>query len=106
MFSFVLMLNTPMQPMDMDSSLFIVAAAFFIIFGYYTAVSAMRVGEVSFVSPFRYSAILFALLIGFLFFKEQPDAYALLGIIIIMISGILLMIRNNSANSSKNKLLS
>ena len=105
-FSLVLMLNTPIQPMDMDNSLFIVAAAFFIIFGYYTAVSAMRVGEVSFVSPFRYSAILFALLIGFLFFKEQPDAYAFLGILIIMTSGILLMIRNNSANSSKNKLLS
>ena len=105
-FSFVLMLSTPIQPMDMDNSLFIVAAAFFIIFGYYTAVSAMRVGEVSFVSPFRYSAILFALLIGFLFFKEQPDAYAFLGILIIMTSGILLMIRNNSANSSKNKLLS
>ena len=87
--------------MDMDSSLFIFAAAFFIIFGYYTAVSVMRVGEVSFVSPFRYSAILFALLIGFLFFKEQPDAYAFLGIIILMISGILLMIRNNSAHSSK-----
>lgn len=105
-FSLVLMLNTPIQPMDMDNSLFIVAAAFFIIFGYYTAVSAMRVGEVSFVSPFRYSAILFALLIGFLYFKEQPDAYAFLGILIIMTSGILLMIRNNSANSSKNKLLS
>ena len=100
-FSFVLMLSTPIQPMDMDNSLFIVAAAFFIIFGYYTAVSAMRVGEVSFVSPFRYSAILFALLIGFLFFQEQPDAYAFLGIIIIMTSGILLMIRNNSVRSSK-----
>ncbi len=105
-FSFVLMLNTSIQPMDMDSSLFILAAAFFIIFGYYTAVSAMRVGEVSFVSPFRYSAILFALLIGFLFFQEQPDAYALLGIIIIMTSGIALMIRNNLANSSKKKLSS
>ncbi len=100
-FSFVLMLNTSIEPMDMDSSLFIVAAAFFIIFGYYTAVSAMRVGEVSFVSPFRYSAILFALLIGFLFFQEQPDAYAFLGIIIIMTSGILLLIRNNSVRSSK-----
>ena len=105
-FSFVLMLNTSIEPMDMDSSLFIVAAAFFIIFGYYTAVSAMRVGEVSFVSPFRYSAILFALLIGFLFFQEQPDAYAFLGIIIIMTSGILLMIRNNSQKSSKKKLSS
>ena len=92
--------------MDMDNSLFILAAAFFIIFGYYTAVSAMRVGEISFVSPFRYSAILFALLIGFLFFQEQPDAYAFLGIIIIMTSGIALMIRNNLANYSKKKLSS
>ena len=56
----------------------------------------MRSGEISFISPFRYSAILFALILGFIFFDEQPEKIALLGIAIVMLSGIVLMMRNNS----------
>ena len=82
--------------MGLQNSLFIGAAAFFIIFGYYTAVLVMRAGEISFISPFRYSAILFALILGFIFFDEKPDKIALLGIVIVMLAGIVLMIRNSS----------
>ena len=56
----------------------------------------MRNGEISFISPFRYSAILFALILGFIFFDETPDETALIGIAIVMLAGIVLMIRNNS----------
>ena len=75
-------------------------AAFFIIFGYYTAVLVMRSGEISFISPFRYTAILFALILGFIFFDEQPDKIALLGIVIVMLSGIILMMRNSSVKKN------
>ena len=75
-------------------------AAFFIIFGYYTAVLVMRSGEISFISPFRYTAILFALILGFIFFDEQPDEIALLGIVIVMLSGIILMMRNSSVKKN------
>ena len=75
-------------------------AAFFIIFGYYTAVLVMRSGEISFISPFRYTAILFALILGFTFFDEQPDKIALLGIVIVMLSGIILMMRNSSVKKN------
>jgi len=81
--------------LSLTNSLYIFGAAFFIIFGYYTAVLVMRIGEISFIAPFRYSAILFALLIGFIFFKERPDAYAFIGIAIIMFSGIFITLRNN-----------
>jgi len=96
LFSIVLITNTAFQPLDLQNSFFIVAAAFFIIFGYYTAVLVMRAGEISFISPFRYTAVLFALILGFVFFDEQPDKIALLGMLIVMISGIMLMLRNNS----------
>ena len=96
LFSIILMLNTSLQPLNSQNSLFIFLAAFFIIFGYYTAVLVMRNGEISFISPFRYSAILFALILGFIFFDETPDETALIGIAIVMLAGIVLMIRNNS----------
>ena len=100
LFSIFLMVNTSLQPLNPQNSLFIFLAAFFIIFGYYTAVLVMRSGEISFISPFRYSAILFALILGFIFFDEKPDKIALLGIVIVMLAGIVLMIRNSSIHKS------
>ena len=100
LFSILLITKTAFQPLDLQNSFFILAAAFFIIFGYYTAVLVMRSGEISFISPFRYTAVLFALMLGFVFFDEQPDGTAFLGMTIVIISGIALMIRNNSVQKS------
>ncbi|SPH21596.1 Riboflavin transporter [Ascidiaceihabitans donghaensis] len=58
------------------------------VIAYYGIVAAMRVGEVSFVTPFRYSRLLFALVVGFFVFQERPDALTLLGSVIIVASGI------------------
>ena len=100
LFSILLITKTAFQPLDLQNSFFILAAAFFIIFGYYTAVFVMRSGEISFISPFRYTAVLFALMLGFVFFDEQPDGIAFLGMTIVIISGIALMIKNNSVQKS------
>ena len=58
------------------------------IFAYYCIVAAMRVGEISFVTPFRYSRILFALVIGIGIFGERPDMLTLLGATVIVASGL------------------
>ena len=100
LFSILLITKTAFQPLDIQNSFFILAAAFFIIFGYYTAVLVMRSGEISFISPFRYTAVLLALMVGFVFFDEQPGGIAFLGMTIEIISGIALMIRNNSVQKS------
>lgn len=55
---------------------------------YYAIVAAMRVGEVSFVTPFRYSRLLFALAVGVVVFGERPDTAMLIGSAIIVGSGI------------------
>ena len=99
-FSVFLLINTPFQPLNTQNSLFILLAAFFIIFGYYTAVLVMRSGEISFISPFRYSAILFALILGLIFFDEKPDTTAFFGIVIVMLAGIVLMMRNSSVQKN------
>ena len=100
-FSVFLLINTPFQPLNTQNSLFILLAAFFIIFGYYTAVLVMRSGEISFISPFRYSAILFALILGLIFFDEKPDRTAFLGILIVMAAGIVLMMRNSAVQKTQ-----
>ena len=100
LFSVILLINTPLQPLNTQNSLFISLAAFFIIFGYYTAVLVMRIGEISFISPFRYTAILFALILGLVFFDEKPDIIAFVGIVIVMLAGIVLMMRNSSVQKN------
>ena len=103
LFSIILMINTPLQSLNTQNSIYIILAAFFIIVGYYSAVLVMRSGEISFISPFRYTAILFALILGFIFFDEQPDKIALLGIVIVMLSGIILMMRNSSVQKKSTR---
>jgi drug/metabolite transporter (DMT)-like permease len=49
---------------------------------------AMRAGDVSIVAPFRYAVIPFALLLGWLVFGEKPDASAMIGIALIVGSGL------------------
>lgn len=55
---------------------------------YYAIVAAMRVGDVSFVAPFRYSRLLFALIVGALVFGETPDLAMLSGATLIVGSGL------------------
>ncbi|MCV6595335.1 MAG: DMT family transporter [Silicimonas sp.] len=54
----------------------------------WTLTTAMRIGEVSAVAPFRYSRIVFALILGFVVFNEVPDALTWVGAALIVGSGI------------------
>ena len=96
LFSIILLAKTPIQPLNIQNSFFIILAAFFIIFGYYTAVLVMRIGDISFVSPFRYSAIIFALILGSIFFKEWPNLSSFIGICIVTVAGGLLLYKNHA----------
>ena len=58
------------------------------VLAYYAIVGAARVGEVSFVTPFRYSRMLFALIVGYVVFSERPDALMLIGATVIVASGL------------------
>jgi drug/metabolite transporter (DMT)-like permease len=60
---------------------------------YYAITAAMRVGDVSVVTPFRYSRMVFALIAGVLVFGETPDAMMLAGVVIIVGSGIYTVLR-------------
>ena len=63
-------------------------AAVFLIGGYLTAVDYMRHGDISVIAPFRYSVIVWAILVGFIVWGEVPDVYMLIGTVIVVLTGI------------------
>ena len=73
---------------DSGQILLVVLAAFFGVFAYWAITAAMRLGEVSVITPFRYSRLVFALIIGALVFGERPDGWMLLGATLIIGSGL------------------
>ena len=73
---------------DLRNSFFILYTAIFVSIGYIASVAAMRFGDVTFVSPFRYTALLWATVMGFIFFKEIPKFTTLLGGSIIILAGV------------------
>ncbi len=56
--------------------------------GYWAITAATRIGEVSVVSPFRYTRLLFAIAVGALVFAEPLDAPTLAGSALIIGSGL------------------
>jgi drug/metabolite transporter (DMT)-like permease len=63
------------------------------IFAYNALTLAMRTGEVSVVTPFRYTRLLFALLVGVVVFGERPDLATLIGSAMIVGCGVLILTR-------------
>ena len=49
---------------------------------------AFRYGEATFVAPFRYSGVFWALLAGFIAFGELPSGMALIGAVLVVSSGL------------------
>ncbi len=66
----------------------LLAAVVIGVLAYYAIVAATRIGDISIVAPFRYSRLVFALIIGVLAFGERPDTLTLIGAAIIVASGI------------------
>ena len=64
------------------------ASSCFLLVGYYAGVEAMRVGEVGAVSPFRYTNLIWALILGLLVFGDFPDTLTIVGAVIIVVSGL------------------
>ena len=72
-------------------------------FGYLLLITSLRLGELSAIMPFRYSRIVFLLILGFLVFGERPTASMLIGATLILISGVYIMWREKVVKSGLKK---
>ncbi len=80
-------------PMDLTAWAFTIAASVSIIGGYLFSVQVMRVGEISFVAPFRYTGLIWALVLGWFVFGDWPAPLTLIGAAIVVGSGIFMLYR-------------
>ncbi|HSH43834.1 MAG TPA: DMT family transporter [Arenicellales bacterium] len=79
--------DRPVLPAMFD--LVLLAGAFVVGgFGYYALVVATRTGEVAVVVPFRYTRLVFAMVLGAIVFGERPDPLTLSGAALIVSAGV------------------
>jgi drug/metabolite transporter (DMT)-like permease len=76
------------EPVETGHVVRLAISAVFLIVGYIFGVMTMRVGEIGFVAPFRYTLILWAILFGIVMFGEWPDAWMLAGSAVVVGSGL------------------
>lgn len=88
-------LFVPWVPVSGGDFGLLLLAALLVGGGYLASVMAMRVGEISFVTPFRYTGLLVSLLLGFLLFGDWPDFITLLGALIVVVTGLFTLYRES-----------
>lgn len=76
------------QPVGGREWLMLTGAAAALIVGYLTVVMTMRMGEISFVAPFRYTALLWAMALDFVIFGHVFDALTMVGAALVVGTGI------------------
>lgn len=68
-------------------------AAVGLIIGYHCIIMATRVGDISFASPFRYTSLLWAIVLSYLVFNQIPTQNTLIGAAIVVASGCYMLYR-------------
>jgi drug/metabolite transporter (DMT)-like permease len=84
------------QPMSGLQLVILCAGSVLLAVGYQLIVLAMRLGEVSVVGSFRYTAILWAVAIGYFVWNEVPNVVAVVGIAVIVASGLYIIGRERN----------
>lgn len=75
------------MPTATEAGLTLLASALLTI-GYLSAVAAMRVGDISFVAPFRYASLIVAITLGLIVFGEWPDLWTWTGAALVVAAGV------------------
>lgn len=88
-------------PLAVADTAVLAGAALLLIVGYQFIIKAMRSGEISFIAPFRYTSLMWAILLGFLLFGDLPDLPMIVGSVIIVGSGLYTLYRERVVGRSR-----
>jgi drug/metabolite transporter (DMT)-like permease len=89
------------QPVSSFDFGLMAAAAMILLFGYHFIILSMRQGDISFVAPFRYTGLLWAIVLGFIVFGDVPDAAMIIGSATIVGSGVYTLYRERQRGGEK-----
>jgi drug/metabolite transporter (DMT)-like permease len=87
------MLVEGFQPITAVQTGWIVLGSVFLVGGYLFTVMSLRGTEVAYTAPFRYTQIVYALILGYVVFSDVPDGWSILGIVLIVGSGLFTLYR-------------
>ena len=88
------------EPVSGSEAVLVLGASAFLIVGYLSSVMVMRVGDIGLIAPFRYTALLWAILLGWLAFGTLPDTLTLIGAGIVVASGLFTLARERALRRS------
>ena len=88
-------------PMTGKSTALLALAAVLVLIGYQSIIMAMRVGDISFIAPFRYTALISSILLGLFIFADVPDLPMVIGATIIIGSGLYALYRERIVGRRK-----
>jgi S-adenosylmethionine uptake transporter len=83
-----------------DIWVLIISSAVVIMAGYFLSIWVMRVGDVSFTAPFRYTQLVWALLLGWFVFGEWPGWMTLTGAAIVVATGVFTFYRERKLSAA------
>ncbi|MBO9447800.1 DMT family transporter [Ruegeria sp. R14_0] len=92
---------TGWQPVPLGAGVLVACAAVFVLTGYLCSVMVMRVGDVGFVAPFRYSSLVWALALGWLVFGDWPDTITMLGAVLVVAAGLFTLFRERHSQAAE-----
>ena len=90
-------LGGPLTPLTPLAAAQVAGAAAFIMVAYILSVAAVRIGDISFVAPFRYTGILAAIVLGAAVLGEWPGGWALAGAGVVAGAGLYTFARDRRA---------
>ena len=76
------------QPLHSFSFIFFIFLGFFFCVGLFLQIKALSITPASVLAPYNYTIIVWAILFGFVVYKEIPDIFTIIGAIIIVASGV------------------
>ncbi len=95
----VLSFGVEWVPLTVLNLSLLAGAAVFIFAGFLCSVAAMRVGDIAVISPFRYSGLLWALVLGWFVFGDWPDPLTMVGAAIVVATGLFTLYREKSGSA-------
>lgn len=75
-------------PVTANELILMACAALMIVIGFQFVIMATREGDISMIAPFRYTALVWALVLGYAIFGEIPDMAMFIGAGAIILSGL------------------
>ena len=98
-------LLTEIRPVPLDAVFKLIGSSGFLVLGYLTAIWTMRIGDVTFVAPFRYTNMVFVSLVAYFVFSDPLKSTTLIGVLIVIGAGIFSIIADRRLARSAAKTL-